>query len=166
MPAVSARRWAAVAALVLSTIACDRATKRLAVQHLAGAPPRSYLSDTVRIQYTENRGGFLGLGAELPPPLRSAIFTSGTLLLLVAVSFVLARRGTGWTAALGLSLLWAGGVSNLADRIARGTVVDFLNLGLGPLRTGIFNVADVAITLGVAVLLLAPLRTHPDPPSP
>jgi signal peptidase II len=56
---------------------------------------------------------------------------------------------------LGLAFLWAGGVSNLADRVARGgRVVDFLNVGVGPLRTGIFNVADMAIMLGVALVLL------------
>ncbi len=166
MSAVSARRWAAVVALMASTIACDRATKHLAVDRLAGAPARSYLSDTVRVEYTENRGGFLGLGADLPPRLRSAVFGTGTLALLGAVSVVLARRRRVDAAALGLGLLWAGGASNLVDRLSHGTVVDFLNLGLGSLRTGIFNVADVAITAGVAVLLLAPLRTHPDPPSP
>jgi len=159
--ALSARRWAAVAAIVLSTIAGDRATKHLAVSHLAGAPPRSYLGDTVRVEYTENRGGFLGLGAALPAPLRSLLFTVCTLVLLVVVSAVLARRSTGALATVGLSLLWAGGASNLADRVARGAVVDFLNLGLGSLRTGIFNVADVAITAGVLVLLFAPRRTHP-----
>jgi len=156
---LSARRWAAVAAIVLATIAADRVTKQVASGLLASAPPRSYLSDTVRVEYTENRGGFLGLGATLPPPVRSLVFTVLTMVLLLVVSAVLARRGTGTAATVGLSLLWAGGASNLADRVARGAVVDFLNLGIGPLRTGIFNVADIAITAGVLILLFAPRRT-------
>ncbi len=159
-------RWMWVAAIVVATIAGDRATKHFAGRHLIGAPRRSYLSDMVRIEYTENRGGFLGLGATLPPPVRSLVFTAGTLALLAVVSAVLARRGTGTAATIGLSLLWAGGASNLADRMARGAVVDFLNLGLGPLRTGIFNVADVAITAGVLVLFFAPRRPHSDSTSP
>jgi signal peptidase II len=48
----------------------------------------------------------------------------------------------------------AGGISNLVDRIALGRVIDFLNVGIGPFRTGIFNVADVAIMAGIAVLLV------------
>ena len=48
----------------------------------------------------------------------------------------------------------AGGASNLIDRFTHGGyVVDFINLGIGSLRTGIFNVADIAITLGVLILL-------------
>jgi signal peptidase II len=48
----------------------------------------------------------------------------------------------------------AGGASNLIDRLARGTVTDFMNVGIGPLRTGIFNLADVAITLGAVLVVL------------
>jgi len=48
----------------------------------------------------------------------------------------------------------AGGVSNLVDRIAMGRVIDFLNIGVGPVRTGIFNVADVAIMAGIGLLML------------
>jgi signal peptidase II len=54
----------------------------------------------------------------------------------------------------GLALLIGGGVSNLVDRISRGAVVDFLNLGIGSLRTGIFNVADMAIMSGIALLIV------------
>ncbi|HEX8522706.1 MAG TPA: signal peptidase II, partial [Tepidisphaeraceae bacterium] len=55
---------------------------------------------------------------------------------------------------VGLTLVAAGGVSNLADRIAHGSVIDFLNVGIGSLRTGIFNLADMAIMAGMAMLLL------------
>jgi len=57
-------------------------------------------------------------------------------------------------------LFLAGGASNLVDRIAMGTVIDFLNIGFGPVRTGIFNVADVAIMAGIGLLLLEHWRRH------
>ena len=57
-------------------------------------------------------------------------------------------------AQIGLCLIFGGGVSNLIDRVARGWVIDFLNVGIGSLRTGIFNVADMALMLGVAIVLL------------
>ena len=63
---------------------------------------------------------------------------------------------------VGLSLFVAGGASNWIDRVIRGSVVDFINVGIGPLRTGIFNVADVAIMLGAGVLLFAELRRGKD----
>ena len=58
------------------------------------------------------------------------------------------RRKSNDLAKFGLTLFVAGGASNWIDRIMRGSVVDFLNVGVGPVRTGIFNVADVAIVLG------------------
>jgi signal peptidase II len=63
---------------------------------------------------------------------------------------------------IGTSLVLAGGASNWVDRLVRGSVVDFLNIGVGPLRTGIVNVADMTIMLGVAVLLLAQRRRSDD----
>jgi signal peptidase II len=57
---------------------------------------------------------------------------------------------------MALTLIVAGGAANLLDRLAYGAVVDFLNLGIGGrLRTGIFNVADLAIAAGAAVLALS-----------
>ena len=61
---------------------------------------------------------------------------------------------------VGLVLFLAGGASNLIDRVAFGSVIDFLNIGLGPFRTGIFNVADVAIMAGVAILLFEGYRSQ------
>lgn len=145
---------------VLGTIGCDRVTKHLAAGALAGTTGRSYLGDTVWLGYVENRGGFLSFGASLPPAVRMVLFTGGTGLMLVALTVVAIRhRWRGWPA-LGLALFIAGGVSNWFDRISAGHVVDFLNVGIGWLRTGIFNVADVAIMLGVALFVVAELRAR------
>jgi signal peptidase II len=154
---ISARLVLLVA--VVSTIGCDRVTKHVATTLLAGVSARSYLADTVRLEYVENTGGFLGLGAEWPDAVRMTLFTIGTgLVLLVMVGVAVRLRWHGWRL-IGVCLVFAGGASNWVDRIARGSVVDFMNVGVGPLRTGIFNVADVAIMVGVAVLLLDGIRT-------
>ncbi len=65
------------------------------------------------------------------------------------------RRRTNDLATWGFAVFVAGGASNWIDRITRGSVVDFLNVGVGPVRTGVFNVADVAIMLGVGAFVLA-----------
>ena len=74
--------------------------------------------------------------------------------MLLGLTFA-ARRGR-WegTRLLGAALIVSGGASNWIDRVATGSVIDFLNVGIGPFRTGIFNVADVAIVAGIALLLL------------
>jgi len=150
---------------ISATIGCDRVTKHVATTMLAGAPNRSYLADTVRLEYVENTGGFLGLGANLSPSARTGLFTIGTglmLLLLVGAAF---RCHWSGSQLLGLSLFVAGGASNWVDRVIRGSVVDFINVGVGPVRTGIFNVADVAIMLGVGILMLAEFRWGKDAPT-
>jgi signal peptidase II len=160
------RAWKlAVLGIVLATIGCDRATKRLALEHLSDRPGHHYLAGTVRLQFVENRGGFLGLGSDLPERARTSLFVLGTGLLLLGVLAGGLRYGARGPAFVGLALLWAGGVSNLFDRVARGSVVDFLNVGVGPLRTGIFNVADVAIMVGCALLLVRGAgEARPNPP--
>ena len=147
---------------VVATIGCDRVTKHVARAALAGEPGRSYLADTIRLEYAENAGGFLSLGASLPSSARTALFTLGTgVMLFTLVGAAVRFRWRGWLL-IGTSLVVAGGASNWVDRLVRGSVVDFLNIGVGPLRTGIFNVADMAIMLGVAVLLLAQRRRSDD----
>jgi signal peptidase II len=146
-----ARRWAGRIVLLLAvvgTIGCDRVAKHVAATTLAHSPNRSYLGDTVRIGYVENQGGFLSVGADLAPAMRAAIFTVATgAMLLVLIVVAVRRRLSGWPA-LGLALFVAGGMSNWIDRITQGRVIDFLNVGVGPVRTGVFNVADLAIMVG------------------
>lgn len=156
-PHLLAGRLAATAA-ILVTIGCDRVTKHVAATTLAGSPPRSYLADMVRLGYVENPGGFLGVGSGWPPGARTAVFTAATGLMLLAV-IVLALRGRWqrWPA-LGVALFVAGGASNWLDRAVRGSVVDFLHVGIGPVRTGVFNVADVAIVLGLGIFLVSEVR--------
>lgn len=144
--------------LITMTIGCDRVTKHYAASALVGEPGQSFLADTVRLEYAENTGGFLGLGADWPPAVRTSLFTVGTGLLLLLMIAAALRWTWSGLALVGLSLFVAGGASNLADRLAHGSVIDFLNVGLGPLRTGIFNVADVAVLLGVCILAVAQAR--------
>jgi signal peptidase II len=120
----------------------------------------SYLGDTLRLQLSYNRGAFLSMGHSLPDFLRHSIFTVGTCLILFgALLFALLSKPGTFSLILALSLFIAGGFGNLVDRILHnGTVVDFLNVGIGPLRTGIFNVADVAIMGGAALLFFTTLR--------
>jgi signal peptidase II len=146
--------------LVTATVGCDRVTKHFAAATLVDAPRRSFLADTIRLEYIENSGGFLGLGAGWPAEVRTGLFTVATGLLLIAM-IVTAIRGRWSGAALaGLALFVSGGASNLIDRVVRGSVVDFMNVGAGSLRTGIFNVADAAIMLGAAIVVVAGLRTE------
>lgn len=150
--------------LLLVTLGCDRATKYLAVVHLEGAAPRSYFHNAVRLEYAENTGAFLSLGANLPDGIRTALLVVGVSLLLIVVAFLAIRRRWTGVPLAGVALMWAGGASNLIDRVANGSVVDFLNVGLGSLRTGIFNVADIAVMLGAILIVVGDFWPRPGIP--
>ena len=141
---------------VLVTIAVDQITKIAAAKLLPSHTLR-FLGDTIRLHYAENRGAFLSFGANLPDNVRFLIFTVfSSIVLLVMLFYILfyetdlpITQFTIW------ALMFGGGFSNLIDRIFRnGLVRDFLNVGIGNLRTGVFNLADVALTGGVIVLIL------------
>ncbi len=151
-------RNVAVFSLVVGCVGCDRVTKRVAVSLLPEGQRVSMLGDVVRLEHVRNQGAFLGAGAGLGAGIRWLAFTWGVGLLVVA-ALVAAFRSSGPRGAAGAALVAAGGLGNLWDRIATGGwVIDFMNLGVGPVRTGIFNVADVAIVVGVILLAL---REHP-----
>jgi signal peptidase II len=154
-------RVVALVVLVVATVGCDRITKHLAVTALSDSPGRSFMHDTVRLQYSENTGGFLSLGATWPAPVRTTVFTLGNAVLLGLMVFMAVRDRWSGLSALGAALFAAGGISNVADRVVRGSVVDFLNVGIGGVRTGIFNVADVAIMAGVLLFGIEMLRRRP-----
>jgi signal peptidase II len=86
------------------------------------------------------------------------ILTVGVAILLVLVAILAIHRGWVGVPLAGAALMWGGGASNLIDRAARGHVVDFLNIGVGSLRTGIFNVADVAVLLGALLIVFGDVR--------
>jgi signal peptidase II len=125
----------------------------------------SLLGDTVRLDYIENPGAFLSLGASLSATWRTAAFTVGAAVgLVVILSYALFASRSETLQVFGLSLFCAGGIGNFVDRmIFGGYVRDFLNIGVGQVRTGIFNLADVALMAGCLLLLLLSNRRQRDP---
>jgi signal peptidase II len=149
-----------VLSVLVVCIGADQFTKGIAKSALAESPGHSYLADTFRLQYAENAGAFLSLGDSLPVWLRTAVFTYGVAVFLLSLTVYLLFRPPGSVTVLtSWTLVCAGGLSNLIDRVLyHGKVVDFLNVGIGGLRTGIFNVADVVLTTGIVMLLLYELK--------
>ncbi len=152
---------AVVAMTLLGCVGCDQATKAVAKEYLPRNEVLSFARDTFRLQYAENTGAFLSIGASFPEKARELIFTFGIgAMVLGILGYLLFAPGLPRATTVGLTLVAGGGLSNLIDRIAYGGhVIDFLNIGLGGLRTGIFNIADVAIMAG-AIVLIARSRRH------
>ncbi len=146
-------------AIVLSIfviLGCDQVTKIVARKVLAANTTSDYMGGALRIQLAENTGAFLSIGAGMDEHWRLLAFTFAVAIFLAIATFALFRKKQMQPMmTAGLTLLIAGGLGNLIDRLVYGYVTDFLNVGIGSLRTGIFNVADMAIMLGVGLLFFA-----------
>jgi signal peptidase II len=152
--------------VVLSCVGCDQSTKYVAQQILPVGEVFHFLGDTVRFGLAENSGAMLGFGGDLPKETRQALFVFGVSLMLIAMLvWLLKSKNINRHELIAWSLMLGGGASNLFDRIFRdGYVVDFMNIGVGSIRTGIFNVADIAIMLG-GLLLLFSAFVRKEPPA-
>ena len=137
-------------------IGCDRVTKDLAKDHLMNREAISYFHDTFRLQYAENTGAALNLGDNLSKTASFWLLTILPLafLFILFVYTIMHSKQLRLPTMFCLALIFAGGIGNIIDRILFDRhVADFMNLGVKNLRTGIFNFADVCITMGVIGLL-------------
>ena len=155
-------------AILLSVIIVDQVSKYFVRAMISPQSSSEYLGGFFRVEHAQNKGAFLSLGAGLESRMRFWIFTVLVAAFLAWAFWVLVRKTPrnrapmDNMAATGLALVVAGGVGNLIDRVLFESVTDFLNLGLGPVRTGIFNVADMAIVAGILLLGGASFRTPGD----
>ena len=148
---------ALVVVLAAGVVAADLVTKAIFERAFYGQPTLHLLGDTVRVGFVLNTGVFLSLGHALSPAMRFWLFVVGVgavLTTLLALTLKDQRFRTAEVAAV--AAIVGGGIGNLVDRVQLGAVRDFLNVGIGSLRTGIFNVADMAITFGGIALILLP----------
>lgn len=114
------------------------------------------------ITHIHNRGAIFGAFSRVGNPYVYLILTLASLLALglVIYYFVItpaAERGVK----ISLSLILAGALGNLIDRVFRGYVIDFLDFYAGKWHWPFFNVADSSITIGAALLLVFFIRRKP-----
>ena len=156
------RRTSKLTVLALTLVlclVCDQLTKAIAYRALAPGP-RDMLGGLIRLEYVENKGAFMGLGSALPDTTRMVLLLVLTIVVIGMLA-VLAFRADSLDLLqfAGLSLIAAGGCSNLVDRVVNhGSVVDWVSVGIGWLRTGVFNVADLAVVGGGLLFLLSSFR--------
>jgi len=153
---VSSRRWRLIAwvyGAAGAVYAVDRVTKAIVESRLAHHAPVEIIPKVLRFTYTTNPGGAFGLFGRAP-----YLFLAATLVVCAAI--VLASfNASSRMLAIGLGLVLGGAFGNLTDRIVRGSglngrVVDFIDFRVWP----VFNLADSAIVVGAALILLAGLR--------
>lgn len=164
-----ARRSSWLLLPLLVGVAADQMVKSIARGLLDNGLQISYWHGLIQFQLIENRGGFLGYLNLLPDKPRFWLLTIGVgIMLLAATAWLLRTESLSSLQRVAATLIVAGGASNLLDRLCHGGgVTDFLSIGVGPLRTGIFNLADVYILAGAFYLgFIFSRRQRPDRPLP
>jgi signal peptidase II len=151
------KRLLLVMTVLFACVGCDQTTKAAATAYLSETETVSLLGGSVRLQIAKNYGAFLSLGESMPQPWRTVLLSAGVAAVLSALfMYSLTATSANPFIAPALGMVVGGGVSNLADRLLYGGyVVDFLNVGVGPVRTGIFNFADVFIMTGVLLIIFS-----------
>jgi signal peptidase II len=151
--------------LFFLVLLADCGTKRAAETILMPANvPHEFFGELVRLTLAYNPGAAMSISLGAHSWLG---FSMLALCALVIVGHMYRQTSAGDSlAAAGLALIASGALGNLLDRLRspRG-VVDFIDVGIGDLRFWTFNVADVGITCGAMLLLLAFLRTGDGEPA-
>ena len=150
----------AIILLVLLNIGCDQISKKIVRKNVDDQDYIHVIENHFILTKVENTGAMLGFGQNLSP-VPKIIFLQAipVIVLLILLFRILRKSDMNQGMILAFAFVIGGGIGNLIDRIAHGSVTDFLQIKLGFLKTGIFNMADASVTLGVLLLLFLSLRT-------
>ncbi len=146
--------------LVVLNIGCDQISKRLVRNNVGHKDYIEVIDNHFILTKVENTGAMLGFGQDLSPALKIIFLQAIPVIVLMILLFRILRKTDldKWLI-LAFACVIGGGIGNLIDRIAHGSVTDFFLIKLGFLKTGIFNMADVSVTMGVLLLLFLSFRT-------
>lgn len=163
-------RYKVFVIFILLALICgaDQATKYWAVQNLMGQPAIVYFNGLFQLVYAENPGAFLGLGGGLSREIRFVIFALVVFLGLGGMLWYIIKKNVTKVNLYAYAFIIAGGCGNLWDRVFHedGHVIDFMLIEItGPLRTGVFNIADVFIVVGVLLALVGEYLFEKSKPS-
>jgi signal peptidase II len=152
--------------LSLAVIAADRATKFAIERYTKDTFRRPVISDIIVLVHNQNPGIAFGLFSESNAPwLSPLLLLSSAAVIALLVWLLLTGRAGAPLAQSGIALILGGAAGNAFDRLIHGGVTDFLEARLGSYRWPAFNVADSAISIGAALVLIELLfagRDHSD----
>jgi len=165
-PRESPGRVTVVALGLAATLAAAFLARAAALRYLEGRASIEIVGGAVRLGLVENAGAFLGLGSSLPEGARRGIFLVGVgAVLFAALVWLLRVRAITASRTAAAVLMIGGGLANFLDRLPDGRVTDYVVLSAGPLRTGVFNLADAAILTGAILWLGSGIMRRRDAPS-
>ena len=148
-------RMFAILALILCNIGCDQISKGIVRQRVGYHENFKIFTDQFTLMKVENTGAFLSVGSSLPYFIKVLLLSFLPVLVICYAMFLLiSNKNIPRLIVLGLAFVIGGGTGNLYDRIRYGSVTDFLHIDFGLFQTGVFNMADVSIMIGMFMILL------------
>jgi len=141
--------------LIIFNIAIDQISKIVVRNTLTFREEVDVIGDYFQLIWVENKGAFLGMGSDMNPTLRLIfLLVLPTLVLGYVIYYIIKTKELDRLSLIAFCCIVGGGIANVFDRIVFGQVTDFffINLG-GVFKTGIFNVADLSVTIGMVMLL-------------
>tara|TARA_R110000868_G_scaffold74083_1_gene214349 strand:+ start:364 stop:843 length:480 start_codon:yes stop_codon:yes gene_type:complete len=145
--------------LVLLNIGCDQISKNIVRKNVNQNEYIQLVNDNFILTNVENTGAMLGFGEGFPPILKIILLQILPVVVLIALLINILRKTyiNKWLIGA-FAFVIGGGIGNLIDRIAHGKVTDFFILKLGFFKTGIFNMADVSVTLGIILIFILSIK--------
>lgn len=148
-------RTSCILLVILINAGCDQITKHIARENLAYDHYVSLIGQKLVLIKTENSGAFLSMGDGMTGALKFVIlFLLPSVALLFGIYFLLRHKNLPRLLVLGICFVIGGGIGNLIDRLLYGSVTDFLHMNFYGFRTGVFNLADVSIMIGMGLILI------------
>jgi len=147
--------------LVVAVLILDRWTKLLIQKRFELNESISVIDGFFNITYVRNTGVAFGIFSSISSPAKSVLLSIFTACAaVVVVTYSVRSPARNWLLQIALSLILGGALGNLYDRLVYKYVVDFIELYAGSYHWPSFNVADSAISIGVALLALEIIRNE------
>lgn len=164
-------RTLGIVLLIVANIAIDQITKIIARANIATNEIIPLIGEKFILTKVENKGAFLGMGSELSDTSRLIFLLILPIVVLgYVVYYILKNKTLDRLSLIAFCCIIGGGIANVFDRIVYGSVTDFFHIDLGGVfKTGIFNVADMSVSFGMILLLIASFKgnqkasTKPNP---
>lgn len=143
--------------LIVVNIALDQISKFYVRANVGYQTSRDIIGENFILTNVENSGAFLGMGSDMSPTMKVIFLWILPILVLgYVVYYIFSNKALDRLSLLAFCCIIGGGIANVYDRIKYGSVTDFLHIDLGGgMRTGIFNMADMSVTFGMIMLLIA-----------
>ena len=153
-------RTLSIVLLIIANIVIDQVSKFIVRAEIAQNEVIQLIGDVFIMTKVENSGAFLGMGSDLSPTLKWILLLILPVIVLGGVVYyILTTKSLDRLSLIAFCCIVGGGIANVFDRFLYGSVTDFFHIDLGGVfRTGIFNVADMSVSFGMILLIIASFK--------